>query len=100
MRLEIDFLEENDERCAHLHFRQDGSAGFKLPLPWLREMVEAMERPADGEVFYFWQTVGVRNMRSTCAIYKYAIEKPLLQLSSEQRAKLTAHLRTAYAAWL
>lgn len=100
MRLEIDFLEETATSCAYLHFHQDGTPGLKLPLACLPELVEALERPGDSQVFYFWQTFGVRTTRSTCSVHKYAIDKPLLQLSNEQRAKLVAHLRATYAVWL
>lgn len=97
-KLEIDFIEATDKVYEHFLFRQEGMTGMKLPGAWLPEFIEALERPNDPEKFCIYQNYFVLNSKSGSTISISTKAAPLLQLSSEQRAKLIAHLRSTYAA--
>lgn len=100
MRLSVDFIPEDDMRCAQLHLHQEGFAGFKLPLPFLPELLQVLENPQDSEVLYFWQNCGVRHTRKGCTFHVSTIGQPLLQLSTEQCAKLVALFKSTYKQYL
>lgn len=96
-RLEIDFVDSTDRTYEHLIFRQEGMRGMKLPCCWLPEFIEGLERPNDPEAFCIYHKYFVLNSKHTSKISVYANDEPLLQLSSDQRAKLIAHLKSTYA---
>lgn len=95
-RLEIDFVDSTDKHWEHFRFRQEGMRGLTLLGCWLPEFVESLENPSFEEFCVFNQYMVKHNKYST-VIREYASQTTLLQLSSEQRAKLIAHLRSTYA---
>lgn len=97
-KLEIHFSDATDDEWEYFYFKQEGMTGLRLPGAYLPEFVEALERPNDSEVFYFWQNRSVLNTKLGSTISISTMQAPLLQLSADQRAKLIAHLRSAYAA--
>lgn len=78
-------------------FRQEGMVGLRLPGCWLPEFVEALEKSNDSESFCVYKNIMCLNNRHGTTISVHARVVPLLQLSTEQRAKLIAHLRSTYA---
>lgn len=96
-KLEIDFVEATDKVYEHFFFRQEGMTGMKLHGCWLPEFVEGLERANDSEKFCMFQNYFVLNNKNGSTISISSKPAPLLQLSSEQRAKLIAHLRSTYA---
>ena len=97
-KLEIDFVDATDTTWEHFVLRQEGMRGMKLPGCWLPEFVEALERPNDSERFCIFNNYFVLNTKAGSTISISTRDAPLLQLSTEQRAKLIAHLRSTHAA--
>lgn len=97
-KLEIDFVDATDKVWEHFILRQEGMTGMKLPACWLPEFIEALERHNDPEKFCIFDNYFVLNSKNESTISISTKAAPLLQLSSEQRAKLIAHLRSTYAA--
>ena len=94
--LEVDFVDEDTKGSSYVFVRQVGSPGFKIPVSWLSEFVEALDSPMNTETMYFWENYGVRKVKTACLIYVSTSATPLLQLSPEQCAKLSALIRTRY----
>lgn len=99
-KLEIDFIDDTQDTWAHLIFRQEGMKGFRLPLSYLPEFVDALEKPRNSEPFYFLYNYSVHHSRSSCTLSVSTRPTPLLQIDAGQKTKLIAHLKERYAAWL
>lgn len=100
MKLEIDVKSEDDEMFVRFHFRQEGMPGMRLLGCWLREFVEALEKPFNPERVCVYQDYHVVNTKLKTEVFKSSIETPLLSIDAGQRAKLIAHLKSTYAALL
>jgi len=99
-KLEIDFFEDAPDSWAHLKFRQEGMRGFRLPLSYLPEFIDALENPDNPQPFYFLYNYCVHHTRSSCTLSVSTIPTPLLHIDSVQKNKLVVHLRERYASWL
>lgn len=97
-KLEVIFRDETDDTWEHFLLKQEGMPGMKLPGCWLPEFVEALEMPNDSERLCMFENYFVLNTAHGSTISISTRSSPLLQLSTEQRAKLIAHLRSTYAA--
>lgn len=97
-RLEIHHIDTTADKWEHFVFKQEGMPGLNFPGAYLPEFIEGLERPNDSGIFYFWQNYSVLNNKLGSTISISTMQTPLLQLSADQRAKLIAHLKSAYAA--
>lgn len=68
-KLEIDFFEDAPDSWAHLKFRQEGMRGFRLPLSYLPEFIDALENLDNPQPFLFF----IQLLRASHKILVYTV---------------------------